>query len=383
MAPTSSASAFLVRLERRPVAALVGDALQRAALRQALAGRGVDLRGPLQRLGEAAGADADRSCSPARRTCRARARRRRRSGSAAPAERHALFARPASSTGKLLRRRVGVRAGERHRDHGVGAEAALVGRAVEVDQPLVDLLLVGDAERAQAVADARVDVLHRLARVDRSSLRRSRSRRPPGRSRVPTASGVVPRPTITSASTVGRPRESQTWRPFTSRIFAMRRAAAARVEAAGRQCRALSSLRDSLSVRSSRYSTGDLPSTRASSSAGSSEAVALLDASEMQRPQVGRCKGVEAVRGTRRGARGTQRHLSSRWFRQKARSKAGSPYQAHSASRNTGPRGADQDVLRADVAVHQADAWCRPFASPESVRISPAGPGCALPVATR
>ena len=33
------------------------------------------------------------------------------------------------------------------------------------------------------------------------------------------------------------------------------------------------------------------------------------------------------------------RHLSSRWFRQKARSKAGSPYQAHSASRNTGPRG--------------------------------------------
>ena len=39
------------------------------------------------------------------------------------------------------------------------------------------------------------------------------------------------------------------------------------------------------------------------------------------------------------GARGFHRHFSSRWLRQKARSKAGSPYQAHSASRNTGPFG--------------------------------------------
>ena len=37
-------------------------------------------------------------------------------------------------------------------------------------------------------------------------------------------------------------------------------------------------------------------------------------------------------------------------------SKAGSPHHAHSASRNTGPVGADQDVLRADVAVHQRHA---------------------------
>ena len=36
---------------------------------------------------------------------------------------------------------------------------------------------------------------------------------------------------------------------------------------------------------------------------------------------------------------GAHRHFSSRWFRQNARSNAGSPYQAHSASRNTGPRG--------------------------------------------
>src|SRR5688500_13902020 len=51
--------AFLVGLERRPVAALVGDALQRAALRQALAGGGIYLRGPFERFGEAARADAD------------------------------------------------------------------------------------------------------------------------------------------------------------------------------------------------------------------------------------------------------------------------------------------------------------------------------------
>ena len=44
-------------------------------------------------------------------------------------------------------------------------------------------------------------------------------------------------------------------------------------------------------------------------------------------------------RENRRPPRRFHRHFSSRWLRQKARSKAGSPYQAHSASRNTGPRG--------------------------------------------
>src|SRR5258706_278250 len=42
--------AFLVRLESRPVAAFVGHALQRAALREPRAGGGVDLRGPLERF---------------------------------------------------------------------------------------------------------------------------------------------------------------------------------------------------------------------------------------------------------------------------------------------------------------------------------------------
>ena len=38
-------------------------------------------------------------------------------------------------------------------------------------------------------------------------------------------------------------------------------------------------------------------------------------------------------------ADGVHRHFSSRWLRQNARSNAGSPHQAHSASRNTGPSG--------------------------------------------
>ena len=69
--------------------------------------------------------------------------------------------------------------------------------------------------------------------------------------------------------------------------------------------------------------------------------------------EIGLGERVEAGEEARARAAGVHRHFSSRWFRQKARSKAGSPYQAHSASRNTGPLGPDQDVLRADVAVHE------------------------------
>jgi hypothetical protein len=47
-----------------------------------------------------------------------------------------------------------VGAGERHGDDGVGAETALVGRAVELDHAPVERLLVGDAHRAQRLADA-------------------------------------------------------------------------------------------------------------------------------------------------------------------------------------------------------------------------------------
>ena len=55
--------------------------------------------------------------------------------------------------------------------------------------------------------------------------------------------------------------------------------------------------------------------------------------------QVGRRRARRSTAGTPCAAPGTHRPFSSRWFRQNARSKAGSPYQAHSASRNTGPCG--------------------------------------------
>ena len=69
--------------------------------------------------------------------------------------------------------------------------------------------------------------------------------------------------------------------------------------------------------------------------------------------QIGSRPARRSSRETPARAGGVHRHFSSRWLRQKARSNAGSPYQAHSASRNTGPVGPDQDVLRADVAMHQ------------------------------
>ena len=63
-----------------------------------------------------------------------------------------------------------------------------------------------------------------------------------------------------------------------------------------------------------------------------------------------------APRTRRRSARATAAAtppLSSRWFSTKARSNAGSPYHAHSASSITGPARPDQHILRAEVAVHQ------------------------------
>ena len=57
--PDELGERFLVRLERRPVAALVGNALQGAALCQPGARGVIDLRAPFQGFGEAACADAD------------------------------------------------------------------------------------------------------------------------------------------------------------------------------------------------------------------------------------------------------------------------------------------------------------------------------------
>ena len=90
-------------------------------------------------------------------------------------------------------------------------------------------------------------------RIERLAPRPSRSRRPPARSRGRWRARVVPRPTSTSASTVGRPRESQTRRPLRRRSLpcfrhfreprepAACRAARARRVAPASFCRARSS----------------------------------------------------------------------------------------------------------------------------------------------
>ena len=58
-----------------------------------------------------------------------------------------------------------------------------------------------------------------------------------------------------------------------------------------------------------------------------------------RRGKIGVAQFVEGDRADSAARAGTARHLRRRWLRQKARSKAGSPYQAHSASRKTGPCG--------------------------------------------
>src|SRR6185436_4345063 len=166
----------------------------------------------------------------------------------------------------LLRRRVGLGTGERDGDDGVGAEVALVRRSIQREQARVDRRLVARLERAQAVADAGVDVLHRLRGIDRLRLAR--------------AGGGARR----RDRTAGRERR----RAAAADYLGLDRRAAARVpdlatpyveDLGHASCffsdfsiLIASSLTD-WRCASSRYSTGDLPSTRARSRAGSSVAM--------------------------------------------------------------------------------------------------------------
>ena len=178
--------------------------------------------------------------------------------------------------------------------------------------------------------------------------------------------GAMPRPTTpharrTSASTVGRPRESQTRRACTRvmvvGVMATKHARVVPALAGGcaRYARAKRRIA-SRSRRSVTYSTGDLPSTRASSSPGSSAAVRASSAGQGSHVDV-RPVGARPARETspRNSARHCGRHtpFSSRWLSTNARSNAGIAVprafgvEDHRAGR------ADQDVLRAEVAVHQ------------------------------
>ena len=325
---------FLVRLERRPVAALVGDALERAALREALSCRGIDLCGPLQRLAKAAGADADDHVVLDVASSRRRALRRRRSGSAAPA------ATPALSPASFFHRGA---CGPRHRRARRRAtpppwhlrRGALL--SAVPSRSISRRSIFSWSETLSARSPSRMRVWmppHRFARVHRLRLAGSgRGARRGDRASRRERRGAAPNDHLRPRPSDGRasPRPGALY----VEDFCHASRSCFRVEATGNSSRARD--RPHLLSVAWRYSTGDLPST-ASSRAGSRAAQALFDARKATLLAGKSLQGRRSRRGTRL-ARGTQRHLSSRWFRQKARSKAGSPYQAHSASRNTGPAG--------------------------------------------
>ena len=63
----------------------------------------------------------------------------------------------------MLGNRRGLRASERNAENGIGAEARLVGRAVERDHGLVDLGLRLGIHAAERIEDLAVDGVDRLA----------------------------------------------------------------------------------------------------------------------------------------------------------------------------------------------------------------------------
>ena len=177
---------------------------------------------------------------------------------------------------------------------------------------------------------------------------------------VDAPAGAILRPraplsSTTSASTVGRPRESQTRLPMTAAMTSPRepderRPPLSRVLHARRTPPSVSGrwasihlakLRTASFERSSvRYSTGDFPSTRARNSAGRSCAARCSRAAAGSQSTPARYAPPIASNDASSSCAtdGTHSVFNSRWLRQKARSKAGSPNHAHSASRNTGPR---------------------------------------------
>ena len=368
---------LLVGVEGRPVAAFVGDALQLARARPGARRRRDRPRAVMSsasaKLSAPAAIDHEiLDVDAARR----HARRRRRSGFPAAAggrvcrlaeivpERHARARRPRHarppSRPRSSRCRRGAtcsacrRARSARRRSPPGRRRRRRASAAAIS-PLIACDRAGHVEAAEALRRRRAD---RPPRPSRSRRRPARWR---GRARRPRA--------MTSASTVGRPRESQTRRPWTVAMcghvaaHSMPSSARPGVADLGEPVRRRRDQRDRDATHDARLSrsVGDVLDRRL--------AVDPREQQAGQQTRGARFDRVARLPGRRRrdrlapsaskqarkraAAGGCHRHLSSRWLRQKARSKAGSPYQAHSASRNTGPRRPDQDVLRADVAVHQ------------------------------
>ena len=156
---------LLVGVERRPPAAFVGHAAQRAAPRHQQAGVAVDLGGPFQRLREAVGAGADDHevldvDTPAG-VCAATEDldlRHRHQHGVGPAE--------VSVQRQPVRRCRRVCAGHRHGECRVGAQTRLVRRAVQRDQAGIERGLVVGCHAAHGGGDLAVDMRHRTEHVE-------------------------------------------------------------------------------------------------------------------------------------------------------------------------------------------------------------------------
>ena len=178
------------------------------------------------------------------------------------------------------RGRRGVRHGQRDAEQGVGPEPALVRRAVERDQLGVERRLdrpgpcratAGAITRvtlSTALSDAQSAIATAVGVAQLECLVPARAR-PRGDDRPPDG----PVEAIASTSTVGRPRESSTWRAFSAFNVAMSIPPADRIVENIAQNRPMSPARSASASRAndramawpraSRYSTGLLPSTRA------------------------------------------------------------------------------------------------------------------------
>jgi len=106
---------------------------------------------------------------------------------------------------------------QRHAEDGIGAQPSEPGRAVERDQPRVDLALRQRIVAPERLGDLAADMGHRSAHAAPFQAL------PPSRSScaswepVDAPEGTDERPKLpsarrTSTSTVGRPRESRIWR---------------------------------------------------------------------------------------------------------------------------------------------------------------------------
>ena len=270
---SSSPARFDGRRETQP--ALVGDERGGEPLsRRELGGCGAHPRRPLDRLGEAAGADGDDEevlhvdpCAPrvgaARDHVHHRQRQKRR-GPEPPPQGHAL------------RGGRGERARDGHGEHGVRAQPAQIGRAVERPKGRVEARLVGgvpaghvrrdrlvhgrngEPDASAAVAIAAVPDLAGLVAAGGRAGRHGRDaayargdanlacdrRRAAGVERLPREHGGDTRGAHRSAS----PSASQ----------------AASTVAGGSSRKRVATERASRRSLSVRYSAGDLPSTRAS-----------------------------------------------------------------------------------------------------------------------